>query len=194
MLWSPFILDAVTSAPDLHRETVQHVWTTAQLLDTLAKATPHQIDFQEKYYSSLLTTPLMKTGVLTYVPPDQLEKHVLTPQQESFAVKGNRLEYTNRAEDRDLTLSLSDYPPLQVFIEGLRSIFSGDSVTLHQLYRTKLDGTKSQWSLNITPKDEDMQDVVTSILFQGQHHILTSIEIHEANGNHSTLLFTPTHP
>ena len=193
MLWCHLLVNTASAAPDRRTESLQQTWTTEQLLSTLAKTTPRQIDFQEEYHSTLLTTPILKTGVLTYVPPDGLEKHVLTPQQEAFAVKGDRLEYTNQAEDRDLTISLSDYPPLQVFIEGLRSIFSGDSATLDRLYQTKLDGSKRQWTLTIIPKDENMQEIVTSVLFEGRHDRLTSIVIHEASGNHSTLQLAPTH-
>ncbi len=178
--------------PQLYRISNQDTWNIERLLHTLTITTPHHINFQEQYVSSFLTEPIEKMGVLKFTPPTQLEKHVYQPNEESFIVNEDQLHYTNHAEDRDLTLSLSDYPPLQAFIEGLRSIFSGDTQALHQFYRTELQGTQQQWTLTIIPRDEELYDSITSILFQGQGSDLSTIIIHEAGSNHSILQLTHT--
>ncbi|GJL52807.1 MAG: hypothetical protein NPIRA01_40340 [Nitrospirales bacterium] len=172
----------------------QGTWTIDELVQALTLTQPRQIDFTEQYISTLLTTPITKKGVFRFTPPAKLEKHVHTPQQESFTVNGDRVHYTNSAEDLDLTLSLTDYPSLRVFIGGLRSMLSGDVETLHQLYHTTLLGTKDEWTLTIIPRDEEMHEAITSILFQGRRQKLTTMVIYESSGNSSTLQLMLTQP
>jgi len=191
-----FIFSTLAQKPDVHDSLVDthNTWTIHELVHALRITKPIQINFTEQYVSTLLTTPMTKTGVLRFTPPARLEKHIHTPQQESFIVNEDVFHYTNAANDTDDTLSLTDYPSLRVFIEGLRSILSGDVETLQQFYRIALQGTKDEWTLTIIPRDKEMHDVITSMGFQGRKQKLATMVIHESNGNHSTLQLTKTQP
>ncbi len=172
----------------------QEIKTLEELFQILKTSHPQQSGFREHYHSDILTEPLVRTGTLKFNPPDQLEKHVQTPHQESFIIKGDRLHYINIADGIDRSFLLSDYPPLQVFVDGLRAMFSGDNTVLSQFYRIQLRGTKSQWMLTIVPKNDEMRDIVRSIVVQGRQHELTAIVTYESSGNHTNLEFTRTPP
>jgi len=162
-------------------------FTLEHLTQSLSLKSIHQVQFDENYYSHLLTAPIQKSGTLSYEAPSRFEKHIATPMEESFIVDGDTIQYENRTQGVTQTLSLQDYPPLQILIEGLRSIFSGDLRTLQRYYDTELNGTREQWVLTIIPFEEEIQESVESIQFRGRGDQITEIEVRESNGDHSSL-------
>lgn len=164
--------------------------TLAQLTTSLSLNPIHQVHFEESYVSHLLTSPVKKLGWLSYAAPSRFEKHITKPVQESFIVDQETVLYENTTQGITQSLSLQDFPPLQVLIDGLRSIFSGDLNTLRRLYRTELSGTNQQWVLTLVPLKEDIRESVKLIRLSGSGEQIKEIEIREANGDYSTLLLT----
>ena len=191
MIWLEPFLFLVILAGDLKAEAKgpagSTMFTLEQLTQSLSLQPLHHVQFEESYYSHLLTAPIQKSGRLSYEAPSRFEKHIATPMEESFIVDGDTVHYENKPQGVTQTLSLQDYPPLQVFIEGLRSIISGDLRTLQRFYRTELKGTKKQWVLRIVPIEQEIQESVESIQFRGKGGQIQEIEIRETNGDYSSL-------
>ena len=159
-----------------------------QLVIALSMNPLRQVHFEEHFVSHVLTKPITKTGRLSYSPPSRFAKHIVTPLEESFVVEEDTLYYENKSRGISQALSLQDYPPLQALIEGLRSIFSGDLKKLQRHYDTDLSGTAGQWVLTMVPHEEDTQQSVKFIRLKGMGNYMKEIEIHEPNGDFSTLL------
>jgi len=182
----PEMAGGIQSPEVVHSENLNE-FTLEQLTKSLALQPIHHVQFEEIYVSHFLTAPIKKTGSLRYTAPSRFEKHILTPTKESFVIEEDTVQYNNITQGVNQTLSLQDIPALQVFITGLRSIFSGDLKTLQQYYQTELNGTHHHWVLTMIPLDEEIQESVKFIRLKGIKIQIKEIEIHESNGDHSTL-------
>lgn len=161
--------------------------TLEQLTQSLALNPIHHVQFDEIYVSHFLTAPITKSGTLSYTAPSKFEKHIVSPTEESFVIDEDLVQYHNVTQGVNQTLSLQDVPSLQVFITGLRSLFSGNLNTLHRYYQLELKGTSPRWVLTMIPLDEDIQESVQFIRLKGKNFQIKEIEIQESNGDHSTL-------
>jgi outer membrane lipoprotein-sorting protein len=158
-----------------------------RLIKSLAQPTLRERTFHETYYSHMLTTPSHKEGTLVFQPPDRLEKHVQIPTEESFIVNGDNLLYENPSREISLTFSLQEFPALATFIVGLRALFNGDSERLRQVFFVSVSHTPDAWELTLLPRTPNEEDGVDCIRLVGEHAFVRTIEIHETNGDRSTL-------
>jgi len=192
VIWfGPLILPEMVAGnqhPAVANADGSNKFTLEQLTKSLSLNPIHQVQFEEIYISHFLTTPIKKSGRLSYTAPSRFEKHIVTPTEESFVIDEDTVQYENITQGVNQTLSLQDFPPLQVLIKGLRSIFSGDLTTLQRYFQTELNGTHHQWVLTIVPLEEEIQESVKFIRLRGRGNQIKEIEIHESNGDHSTLL------
>ena len=161
--------------------------TLEELTHSLSQNPIHHVHFEELYVSHFLTNPIKKIGSLQYVPPSRFEKHIVTPTEEFYVIDGDTVQYKNSHQGIDQTFSLQEVPALQVLITGLQAIFSGDLKTLRRYYKTELRGTHQQWALAMFPLHEEIRESVQVIRFRGGTNQIQEIEIHESNGDHSTL-------
>jgi outer membrane lipoprotein-sorting protein len=182
----PAILNGI-QAPEAAHSKVTKEFTLEQLAVSLSLNPIHQVQFEEVYVSHFLTTPIKKSGRLSYTPPSRFEKHIATPTEESFVIDEDTVQYNNITQGENQSLSLQDVPTLQVLIVGLRSLFSGDLTTLHRYYQTELNGAHHQWALTMVPLDAGIQESVQFIRLRGMNSRIHEIEIQESNGDHSTL-------
>ena len=176
---------AGSSAEDL--AAVEHTWSLDHLTDLFSRVQTRQAQFEETHYSPLLTEPLTTTGTLTFTAPSKLDKHVLQPFEERYEVDGDILVVQGRHAEKPRTLSLSEYPPLKVFVEGFRAVLRGDAKTIRQFYAPHVQGNRNRWILSLVPLDPAMRSRVESIEFQGREDTLVSIHVREGGGNYSEL-------
>jgi len=191
VIWfGPLILPEMVAGnqhPAVANADGSNKFTLEQLTKSLSLNPIHQVQFEEIYISHFLTTPIKKSGRLSYTAPSRFEKHIVSPTEESFVIDEDTVQYNNITQGVSQTLSLQDVPPLQVLITGLRSIFSGDLITLQRFYQTELNGTRHQWVLTMVPLDEEIQESVLFIRLRGIKIQIKEIEIQESNGDNSTL-------
>jgi hypothetical protein len=97
------------------------------------------------------------------------------------------LLYENPSREISLTFSLQEFPALATLIDGLRALFNGDSERLRQVFFVSMSHTPDSWELNLLPKTPNEEEGVVCIRLVGEHAFLRTIEIHETNGDRSTL-------
>jgi outer membrane lipoprotein-sorting protein len=162
--------------------------TEAQVMAALAQVKAAHGTFTEKKFMSVLTAPLEDSGTLTYTAPDHLEKQTLAPKPESLLVDGNTLTVTRDGDTH--TVDLADYPEVSTFIESIRSTLAGNSATLDSLYTVAFSGTFAHWQLTLTPRSEDMQEVVKSVRLSGAKGVINTVETEEADGDRTEMTIT----
>jgi outer membrane lipoprotein-sorting protein len=164
-------------------------WDIDQLMLLLAKAKPNRASFIEKKYISMLDRPVESSGELSYTPPDRLEKRTIKPKPEIMIVEGDTLKL-ERGHQK-YTLQLQDYPELGGFIDSLRGTLAGDRAVLEQAFQLKLDGSNDQWTLTLLPKESKVATAVKQVKISGKQENVRSIEILQANGDHSVMIIAP---
>jgi len=165
-------------------------WDIARLMQDLAQVKIAKARFVERKYLGILTAPLESAGTLTYVAPSRLEKHTLTPRDESLVLEGDRLTIESPQTKRRRTLVLQDYPVIWMFVESIRSTLAGDLTLLQRFYEITLEGEERKWRLVLKPIDPKMQELISEIRIGGSRSRIDSIEFFESGGDRSVMTIT----
>jgi hypothetical protein len=189
-LLGPAPMSVAQPSSQSEREAGSTGWNVEQLMESLARKRPEEVRFQETAFSNLLTEPLKTQGILRFIPPTGLEKHVTAPHDERYIIEGDRVFFESKTKGTNRTLSLQDYPALRAFIEAFRSTLANDVITLRRFFSVTLQGEPRRWVLNLRPLDKAVQEMVTSIQFSGEGEQVSSIEILAPDGYRSVMVIT----
>jgi hypothetical protein len=157
----------------------------AHLMQLLAESGSSEVPYVEKKFSALLSQPLVSSGTLVYRRPDVVEKNMAVPRQESYRIAGQELTVTRNGTRK--RIALSSEPLLAAFAASLRGVLSGDARQLSEYFRLALEGTESDWNLEMTPIDEEIARYVKRIVVSGRDGRVRQIEVHESSGERSVL-------
>jgi outer membrane lipoprotein-sorting protein len=162
-------------------------WGLPQLMATLAHVKSASAQFVERKTLRVLDTPLVSSGTLLYVAPDQVEKITVLPERERIAISGDKLTIEGGTSDRPRTLSLANAPEIAAFVESIRATLAGDLPALDRFYRVKLAGEPASWQLDLVPRAEKLTQLVRRIRISGSGEKITSVETDEADGDRSEM-------
>ena len=165
-------------------------WGLPQLMAGMREVRTATARFSERKFDRLLKQPLLSSGTLIYVAPDQLQKETLAPVPSRMTVKGDRLTVV-QPDGKTRDLSLSDYPALGALIESARATLAGDGATLARYYSPTLTGDARAWSLLLEPRDERLRAILTSIRIQGAGNAIRGIETQEHDGDRTEMTILP---
>jgi outer membrane lipoprotein-sorting protein len=165
-------------------------FSVEQLMQRLAQVKSSRATFVERKHLRILNAPLELTGTLVYTAPGYLEKHTLKPKPESLVLDRDTLTFEDKARKRRRVLRLQEYPVIWAFVESIRSTLAGDLESLRRFYRVSLEGTEADWRLTLDPREAAFQRVVQQIRIAGSRTSIRSIEISEAEGDHSVMTIT----
>ena len=162
-------------------------WGIAQLMQRLHQVKSASAQFTERKTLHVLTEPLVSSGTLLYVAPDQVQKITVLPKRERFAIDGDKLTIDGETESRNRTLSLSEHPEIGGLVEGIRATLAGDLPALNRFYSVHLDGTADDWRLLLQPTAPKLQQFLKSIRIAGSGNKIHTVETEEADGDRSEM-------
>jgi hypothetical protein len=160
-----------------------------QLMSALAQRRHGHVTFVEKKFLAILDRPVESSGELVYEAPDHLEKRTLKPKPETLVLTGGVV--TARRGRHEYVLDLQQYPQIVPFIESIRATLAGDRAALERVFDVKFEGSLPHWTLNLVPRDGKLAATVKKILLEGESDQVHSIEIQEADGDHSLVTIGP---
>jgi len=169
-----------------HPAMAGETWGLTQLMASLARVGSVKTTFTESKTMSMLSEPLRSSGTLLYKAPDYLEKRVTSPQLSYFIVAGDDVTIGN-AQNQERHVILFQFPALEAFIAALRGTLAGDLKTLKEYYDVDFKGNADHWSLQLAPKDSEMQLYVKKILITGNDGHIAQIDTLEPNNDSSTM-------
>jgi hypothetical protein len=162
-------------------------WGLPQLMASLRQVKAASGQFVERKTLHLLNEPLVASGTLLYVAPDQVQKITVLPERERLAISGDGLTIEGGPENRARNLSLASYPEIAAFVEGIRATLAGDLPALERLYRVELTGSAESWQLLLQPREEKLRTVVQWIRVVGSGKKISAVETEEGDGDHSDM-------
>jgi len=160
-----------------------------QVLKLLAERRHDHVTFTEVQQLAILDQPLHSSGELLYDAPDRLEKRTLEPRREDLV-----LEHGMLSVDRDhhhRSVALRDFPQAVPFVESLRATLAGDRAALARYFTVQFSGTLARWTLELTPTDAALKRSVQRILITGETDHIRTVQIHQSDGDTSTLTVGP---
>jgi hypothetical protein len=156
-----------------------------RLMSALAQRKHGHVTFVERKFIALLDRPVESSGELFYDAPDRLEKRTLKPKPESLVLAGGVL--TAQRGRHQYVLDLKQYPQVVPFIESIRATLAGDRNSLERLFKLTFTGGFDRWTLELVPLDAKLLSTVKQIQIEGEKDNIRSLEIREADGDHSLL-------
>jgi outer membrane lipoprotein carrier protein LolA len=162
-------------------------WGLPQLMATLAHVKSASAQFVERKTLRVLEAPLVSSGTLLYVAPDQVEKITVLPERERIAISGDKLTIEGGSGERPRTFSLANAPEIAAFVESIRATLAGDLPALDRFYRVELAGGPASWRLELTPRAEKLAQLVHRIRISGSGEKITAVETDETDGDRSEM-------
>ena len=160
----------------------------SELLGTLARVAHSTATFEETRTIAALTALIVRRGTLRYVRPDQLEMVVTAPAPERIEISGDNVTMESRSGTR--RVRLTQFPAAAVWVESVRATLAGDQQALLRYFRVRVTGRIAAWTLELTPFDNELADVVNRIVITGVQDLVNRIEIDERSGDRSVMVIT----
>jgi len=155
----------------------------AEITARLVKTPITQGNFQQEKRLKILRKPLISTGTFTYHQSKGVIWKTLTPIPSLLLVNESHL----------LTGQGEQAVPA-AFGKVFKAMLGGDLNQLTEGFLIKGENKKPTWQLQLKPKDELLQKVISTILLTGDTE-LRVLEIQEVTGNLTRISFTQvTHP
>jgi Outer membrane lipoprotein carrier protein LolA-like len=162
------------------------------LMALLAERSHGHVSYVEQDYFAVLDRPLESSGELLYERPDRVEKRTLAPRPASLILEKGTLTIQNGRRKR--VLALRDYPQIAPLIESIRATLAGDRAALEQVFLVNFEGSLARWTLTLAPLDTKLKSVVQQIRIEGERDELHTVNILQADGDHSMMTIGPSIP
>ncbi|WP_243221458.1 outer membrane lipoprotein carrier protein LolA [Methylobacter sp. S3L5C] len=155
----------------------------AQITARLVKTSITQGSFQQEKRLKVLRKPLISTGTFTYHQSKGVIWKTLTPIPSLLLINESHL----------LTGQGEQAVPA-AFGKVFKAMLGGDLKQLTEGFLIAGENRKPSWQLQLKPKDEFLQKIISTILLTGDTE-LRALEIQEVTGNLTRISFTQvTHP
>lgn len=149
----------------------------------LVKTPIAQGDFHQQKHLKVLHKPLISTGTFTYDQSKGVIWKTLTPVVSLLLVNESKL----------LTGQGEQAVPA-AFGKVFKAMLGGDLAALTDGFNIAGTDRKTSWQLELTPKDEMLKKIISTMLLSGDTE-LRWLEIREAAGNVTRITFdNVTHP
>jgi len=156
-----------------------------RLMTALAERKHGHVPFVERKFIAMLDRPVESSGELLYDAPDHLEKRTVKPKPESLVLDSGVI--TAVRGRHKYVLDLQQYPQIVPFIESIRATLAGDRPALERVFKLTFDGSFDHWALELAPLDAKVATIVKRMRIEGETDVIHSVEIFEADGDHSLL-------
>ena len=163
-----------------------------ELLKLLAARQHGHVTFTEVQQLSILDQPLHSSGELLYDAPNRLEKRTLEPRSEDLLLENGVLTVERNHHRR--SVALREIPQAAPFVESVRATLAGDRAALEHYFTMNFSGNLDRWSLELTPADAALRRSVQRVLIAGERDRIGTVEIHQSDGDSSTLTVGPELP
>jgi hypothetical protein len=160
-----------------------------QLLKLFSERRHGHVTFTEVQQLAILDQPLHSSGELLYDAPDRLEKRTLKPRPEDLLLEHGRL--TIERDHHRRSVSLAEFPQAVPYIESVRATLAGDRAALERYFVLDFSGDLGHWTLELLPTDATTKRSVRRILIVGEGEHIRTVQIHQQDGDSSTLTVGP---
>jgi hypothetical protein len=165
-------------------------WNLTRLMASMREVRSSTATFSEQKFVAMLRQPLVSSGRLIYVAPDQLRKETVAPAPSRLTVTGDRVSVV-QTDGQTKELSLAEYPEIGALVESIRATLAGDAANLNRYYTVALGGGPKDWTLVLEPREDRLRKLLAWISIQGGGTAITRIETVERDGDRTVTTVLP---
>jgi hypothetical protein len=150
-------------------------------------------DFIQEKHLAMLKGPLISSGRFGYEKPDTLYWEITKPAQAGFTVKGGKARRWNNDPNSLQTFDLEREPLVKAITEQIFAWARADFSWLEKRYRITI-AEEAPSELRLVPLSSHEKKYVSYLLviFSDDWSQLSSVEIHEKNGDFTRIKFINT--
>lgn len=163
--------------------------TVADLQRLLQEAPKREMRFHETRESPWAETSIVSSGRMT-VSADMLEKKVEQPRRETWRILPDRMQLIVPGAAAPKELMFSESPAVAALANALRQAVAGDLQALDKDFVLVLGGDERLWTLQLTPRRQDLARALKQLELQGTGPQLQVIVILERHGERTTTRLT----
>lgn len=163
--------------------TPVHALELTKLLQLFSQQKESTIDFNEEKHVSFLDEPIISSGTMKFISPNQLQKHILKPEEISQKINGNELEIIS--SDENHIINLDDHPEFSIILRATIHLLAGNHAALKKDFKINYKNIDSNWTLLLSPHDSYISGYVESIKIEGNQNKISKIIITEPNHDRS---------
>jgi len=160
-----------------------------EVTELLAQTRSGEARFVEQRQVQGLGRPLQASGTLSFTAPSRFERRTLEPRHETMVVDGNQVTLTRAGRSRQMALDA--IPEMALMVQALRGTLNGDAAALRHWFKPTLNGSTSQWTLQLEPQDVRLATQFSYITVAGRRGELRSVEIQMADGDRTVMTIEP---
>jgi hypothetical protein len=154
---------------------------------SLAQPAQTNIDFTEVRFSPMLKEPIIISGVLGYLGPAALDRHVLLPYREDTEIRKDAVRITREGEP-ERTFALRRAPELQQLLDVFSAILAGDHATIYRDFTVNASYHDQVWQLDLIPRAANIRKRVSEIRIDGHDSLPTCFWISRDETSFSVML------
>lgn len=163
--------------------------TVAGLQRLLQEAPKRELRFRETRESPWLAAPVEASGSMKS-SATMLEKKVEHPRHETWRILDDRMQLVAPGSTTPKQFMFSEAPAVAALANALRHVMAGDLQALDQDFRLVPGGDERLWTLQLTPRRQDIARFLKLLELQGSGPHVRVIVILESGGDRSTTHLT----
>lgn len=159
--------------------------SVAGLQRLLQEAPKRELRFHETRESPWLSAPIESSGSMKS-SATMLEKNVEQPRRETWRILADRMQLIAPGATTVKQLMFGDAPAVAALANALRQVMAGDLQALDKNFRLVSGGDERLWTLQLTPRRQDIARSLKQLDLQGTGALLQVIVILESQGERTT--------
>lgn len=162
--------------------------TVPELQRLLKSRATQSLTFQESRESPWLAAPVESRGTM-HSSQGLLEKRVMTPRQEIWRLKFDRMEWVGPDGVASRQILFNDAPALAALANALRLVVAADLAALEPDFLIQVQGEERQWTVRLQPKNSEVGRQLDHLELQGTGSELQVLVVVERQGERTTTRF-----
>jgi Outer membrane lipoprotein carrier protein LolA-like len=166
--------------------------TVAGLQSLLQEAPKREVRFHETRESQWLAAPVETSGSMKS-GATMLEKRIEQPRRETWRILDDRMQLVAPGSSAVKQFMFSQAPAVAALANALRQVMAGDLQALGQDFQLAPGGDERLWTLQLTPRRQDIARFLKQLELQGTGADVQVIVILESQGDRTTtrLIYEP---
>ena len=164
--------------------------TTSELQRLLQSVPSVDMRYEEHRESPWLATPVESRGVVRSLAQG-LEKKIESPNQETWRLLPDRLEWRGPDGVGNKQILFSQAPALAILANAMRRVVAGDLLALERDFRITLQGDSKLWIAHLQPYTAETVRYLDYLEMQGAGAQLLVLTVLERKGERTTTRFFP---
>jgi hypothetical protein len=164
--------------------------SVAQLQGLLQRAPQRELRFHETRESPWLAAPIESSGRMTS-SSTMLEKAIEQPRRETWRILPDRVERLAPGSAASKPLMFNEAPAVAALANALRLVLAGDLAALGKDFQLAPGGDAQLWTLQLTPRRQDVARFLKQLELQGAGTELRVIVTLETDGARTITRLSP---